>query len=173
MATRIEASVYGSIILKPQLPDMMGAEDYRILASDIYGSMLKENNLTNLSTKVPWMNDDPNYYYYNMYHNETDWSKQVYRNAFAQNYKVNVQGGDNVAMYNLSLGFTSAESVIKENDFSRLNIRFNTDINLIKNLTTQFNIAYARTTRDMRDDGFGSEYSPNFLALAKSPFLSH
>lgn len=172
MATKIEASVYGSFILKPELPDLLNSDQYRIMASDVYGSFLQQNNMNTSTIKLPWLNDDPNYYYYNMYHNNTDWKKEVYREAAAQNYKVNVQGGDNVAMYNLSLGYMESESVVKENDFSRLNIRFNTDIELLKNLKTQFNISYSNTTRDLRDDGFTTSYSPNVLALIKSPFLS-
>ena len=172
MATRITANVYGSYTLQPKLPDMMDASQYRVYANEMLGT------LTTTKTRFPFLNDDPTYYYYNMYHNNTDWSDCVYREAFAQNYKVNVEGGDNVAMYNFSLGYTKNESTLEKNDFNRLNVRFNSDITLIDNLTTRFDISYSRTTRDLRDDGAPEEYvsgpisSPSFLALIKAPFLS-
>ena len=60
-----------------------------------------------------------------MYHNDTDWKDYVYHEAFTQNYGVNVQGGDDVANYNLSIGYANAQSTLKYNDFARLNMSLN------------------------------------------------
>ena len=171
MATRIEAQAYGSYTMAPRLPQMMNAEQYRIYANELMG------DITTTKDRFPFLWDHDNYYY-NMYHNETNWSDYIYRNAWAQNYRVNVQGGDEAAMYNFSLGFADGASTIKSNDFNRLNIRFNTDINLAKNLSTRFDISYSRIVRDLRDDGIqqdlnaGPMVSPGFLSLIKAPFLS-
>ena len=171
MATRIEAQAYGSYTMTPRLPQMMNAEQYRIYANELMG------DITTTKDRFPFLWDHDNYYY-NMYHNETNWSDYIYQNAWAQNYRVNVQGGDEAAMYNFSLGFADGASTIKSNDFNRLNIRFNTDINLAKNLNTRFDISYSRIVRDLRDDGIqqdlnaGPMVSPGFLSLIKAPFLS-
>lgn len=173
MATRIDAQAYASYTMKPRLPEMMNAAQYRVYANELLGHLGLDEDI-----KIPFLSDDPNYYYYPMYHNDTKWSDEVYQNAWAQNYRVNVQGGDDAAMYNFSLGFADGESTIHSNDFNRLNIRFNTDVNLAKNLKTRFDIAYSRIARDLRDDGIGEDLtaapvvSPGFLALIKSPFLS-
>lgn len=170
MATRIDAQAYGSYTMTPRLPQMMNAEQYRIYANELMG------NITTDKTRFPFLWDHDNYYY-NKYHNDTNWSDYVYQNAWAQNYRVNVQGGDEQAMYNFSLGFADGASTIKSNDFNRLNIRFNTDINLSKITKTRFDISYSRIVRDLRDDGIqqdltaGPMVSPGFLALIKSPFL--
>ena len=171
MATRIEAQAYGSYTMTPRLPQMMNAEQYRIYANELMG------DITTTKDRFPFLWDHDNYYY-NMYHNETNWSDYIYQNAWAQNYHVNVQGGDEAAMYNFSIGFADGASTIKSNDFNRLNIRFNTDINLAKNLDTRFDISYSRIVRDLRDDGIqqdlnaGPMVSPGFLSLIKAPFLS-
>lgn len=171
MATRIDAQAFGSYTMTPRLPQMMNAEQYRIYANELMGG------ITTDKTRFPFLWDHDNYYY-NKYHNETNWSDYVYRNAWAQNYRVNVQGGDEAAMYNFSLGFADGASTIKANDFNRLNIRFNTDINLSKILKTRFDISYSRIVRDLRDDGIqqdlnaGPMVSPGFLSLIKAPFLS-
>ena len=172
MATRIDAQAFASYTMKPRLPQMMNAEQYRIYANELLAG-----SGANVS-KLPFLSDDQSKYFYNTYHNETNWSDYVYQNAWAQNYRVNVQGGDDAAMYNFSLGFADGASTIKSNDFNRLNIRFNTDVNLAKMLKTRFDIAYSRVVRDLRDDGIredltaGPIVSPGFLALIKSPFLS-
>ncbi len=177
MATRIDAQAFASYTMAPRLPQMMDASQYRIYANELLGGIELPNS-GDEGIKIPFLSDDMNYYYYPTYNNDTDWSDYVYQNAWSQNYRVNVQGGDDAAMYNFSLGFADGESTIKSNDFNRLNIRFNTDVNLAKNLKTRFDIAYSRIARDLRDDGIredlsaGPVVSPGFLALIKSPFLS-
>lgn len=173
MATRIDAQAFGSFTMKPRLPQMMNAEQYRVYVNELIGGSGKD------ASKLAFLsNDKSRKIYYNKYHNETDWSDYVYQNAWAQNYRVNVQGGDDAAMYNFSLGFADGASTIKSNDFNRLNIRFNTDVNLAKILKTRFDISYSRVVRDLRDDGISEDLSagpiasPGFLALIKSPFLS-
>lgn len=172
MATRITADIFGGVTLTPGLPDMMKAEQYRTYANELIGTM--ETN----KTAFDFLQSNKDFYYYNMYHNETDWSDYVYREAFTQNYKVSVEGGDDIAMYNFSLGYTNAESTLEANDFNRLNIRFNSDIVLAKNFKTRFDIGYSRVQRSLLDDGAPEEYSSmpitstGFLAMIKSPFLS-
>lgn len=172
MATRITASASLGVTTLPKYIDMMDAEGYRGYASELLagtGTRLQE---------FAFLTEDPNDYYYQQYHNDTDWKEEVYRTALTQNYGINISGGDDVASYNLSLGYTGAESTLEYNNLNRLNVRFNTDINLAKALSVRFDASYANQTRNVRNDGAPSTYdegtstSPSFLAYAKSPFLS-
>mgnify|MGYP002852235960 CR=1 FL=1 len=178
MATKINANIYGGFELAPSYIDMMNASQYKTYASDLIGTTEYGLKYGTGSNAIPFLNDNKNYYWYPMYNNNTDWSDGLYHTAFTQNYKVNVQGGDDVAMYNLSLGYTDAQSTAKNNDFSRLNIRFNTDIKMFRNLSTQLDISYSRMTYDLRDNGWAETYnsssisSPNVLGLIQAPFLS-
>lgn len=179
MATRIDANISAGVTLIPRLPTMMNASQYRMYATEMLGTIETNPALQgNSNVSFRFLNDDPDGYYYHTYHNNTDWTDYTYRNALTQNYSINVQGGDNVGMYNLSLGYMQAESNAKKNDFDRFNIRFNTDINVMHNLSTQFDISYARTNNNVFDDGVPSDLtagvitSPTFLSLIKSPLLS-
>ena len=171
MATKIDVTINGSYQLMPRTPKMMGAEDYRLYATELLA-----NQTANVG-KLGFVNSDPTYYYYNKYHNDTDWKDEVYHNAFTQNYGINVQGGDDVASYNLSVGYSLANSTLRDNSYSRFNMRLNTDIEIFRSLKTRFDASYSDVNRNLRDDGApapGSPVvtSPNFLALVKSPFLS-
>ena len=165
-------SVGGSYELVPKLPDMMNAEQFRVYASELIGTTGTKNN------SFKFLQTEPSYYYYNMYHNNTDWADKVYKEAWTQNYSINVQGGDDVANYNLSVGYAGTDNTIKDFSFSRFNLRLNSDIVLAKGLSVRFDAAYADVTRNMRDDGVkanvtdGVISSPGFLSLIKSPFLS-
>jgi TonB-linked SusC/RagA family outer membrane protein len=172
MATKIDVTINGRYELIPRLPKMMGAEDYRLYATELLA------NKTLTLGQMKFLNNDPTYFYYNQYHNNTDWTDQVYKNAFSQNYGINVQGGDDIASYNLSVGYSLANSTLKKNDYSRFNMRLNTDINIAKGLDVRFDASYSDVDRSLFDDGAPSSVlsgvitSPGFIALAKSPFLS-
>lgn len=171
-ATRIDLNINGSYELIPSTPDVMNADQYRSYASGL---------LKNTGTKLDdfkFLKTDPNYYYYNMYHNDTDWKDVAYREAFAQNYSLHINGGDDVANYNLSVGFMNAKSTLEKNDITRFNIRFNSDIVLTSDITTRFDVSYSNVKRNLRDDGFTTDYkneaisSPGALVLVKSPFVA-
>ena len=172
MATRITASVSAGVTLLPKYYDMMDANQYRNYASELLRGTGTKN------TEFKFLNEDPTYYYYKQYHCNTDWKDYVYRTAMTQNYGINVEGGDAVANYNLSVGYTQAESTLECNDFNRLNIRFNSDITLGSRLSIRFDASFSNITRDIRDDGAPAGYdegtptSPAFLAYVKSPFMS-
>lgn len=178
MATRINVRVYGGFELNPSKLSMMNADQYRSYLTEYIGTTNYIQQNPYAVSNIKFLNEDLNYAYYRLFHNNTDWQKDLYQNSFTQNYRINVDGGDDVAMYRLSLGYTKADATAKENDFDRLNIRFNTDILLFNNFTTKFDISFVRTSANVRDNGWASSYddrnisSPNVLGLIQAPFIS-
>ncbi len=166
MATRIDVNLHTGLEWMPRLPQMMDAMQYRSYAADILGN----------TTTVPdyLSNQNADEQQYAMYHNDTDWSGAVYQKAMTQYYGINVQGGDEIAKYNLGINYSDAESTLRGNDFDRLSLRFNTDVNILDPLTVQLDVAYSNTERNLRDDGIrkNNNFSPSALALIKSPLLS-
>lgn len=175
MATRIDANISVGLSLIPRQLTMMDASQYRRYATEMLGTV---PNLEVNPSDFQFLNDDPNGYFYHTYHNNTNWQDEVYQNALTQNYSINVQGGDNIGMYNLSVGYVDGENTAKGIGYNRMNVRFNTDINILKNLTTKFNVAISRTMSDLKDDGTPENFtdatptSPTFLSLIKAPILS-
>ena len=172
LATKIDATISFGLTTLPKSIPMMNASQYKTYASDLLSST--GTNLTSFN----FLTTDPTNYYYGKYNNNTDWEDVVYSTAFQQNYGISIEGGDEVASYFLSLGYNSAESVLEDNDVDRLDIRFNTDINMSSHLTVKFDVSYSNTTRNLFDTGAPESYdegtvtSQNFLALVKSPMLS-
>ena len=171
-ATRIDAMVNMGVELMPKMYDVMNGSQYKT-----YASGLLESTGTRANT-FKFLNADPNYYWYNKYNNNTDWADHLYSQAMTQNYALSVQGGGDIAGYMLSVGYTKDNSVLEENNFNRLNIRFNTDIKITDALSMRFDAAYTNQTRKLMDTGAPDTYdaksitSTNFLAMAKSPMLS-
>ena len=184
MATRIDVDLSAGITLIPRMQKVMNASQYRDYATEMLGTVesgklkVESQSVRMGDIRFNFLNDDPNSYYYNMYHNDTDWKDEVYRNAVTQNYNINVQGGDDIGMYNLFVGYANAQSPVKESSFDRLNVHFNTDIKILWNLTTKFDMSFARINNSLFDDGFASDFSkspvtsPTNLTLIKSPLVT-
>lgn len=171
-ATRIDAIANIGFETTPKMYKVMNGSQFKN-----YASGLLQSTGTNIMN-FKFLNADPNYYWYNKYNNNTDWAKEVYHDAAVQNYGLSVQGGGDVAQYMLTVGYTHDNSTVKENNFNRLNIRFNTDIKITDQLSLRFDAAYANQTRKLLDQGAPDGYdaksitSTTFLAAAKSPMLS-
>ena len=175
MATRINANVGVGVVTLGRLPEMMDADQYRLYATEMLGTY---PDINKYEGTFNFLDEDPSKFYYAKFHNSTDWTDEVYHTALSQNYNINVQGGDDVGMYNLSLGYSNVESTARKNNFNRLNVRFNTDISIIEKLNTRFDMSYAKINRNVFDNGAPEDFSvapvssPTFLALIKSPFLN-
>lgn len=170
--TKITVSALGGYNEKPQAMSLLNADQFRVYASDILKGVY--NDPSQLSA-LPFLREDLLFYDYNRYHNSNDWSKNVYKNSFTQSYNVGVSGGDDVALYHLSMGYTNANSTLKENDFTRFNARFNSDVELTSKFRFSFDLAYSQTDRNLRDDGIAESFdlltSPSILSKVKAPFL--
>ncbi len=174
MATRITANIYGGVTTIPSTVKMLNAEEYRLYANDLIGSISD----ISANTSFDFLRSDPTYVNYNKYHNNTDWEDGIYSKAFSQNYKLNVEGGDEIAMYNFSFGYTQADSPLEGNNMNRMNVRLNSTVSLTEKLFTRVDISYSRVARELLDDGIREDASAfpvtsiGFLAKIKSPFLS-
>ncbi len=181
MATRIDAKLGVGWTFTPNYPTMMDAPQYRNYAVEQLGT-IKEVQQRIGSTTNPlqfnFLNDAKDGYYYNTYHNDTDWNDYVYRTALTHNYSINVQGGDDIGMYNLSVAYIQTMKNVKQTSFDRINVRFNTDISLLYNFYTKFDMSFSRSNTNLFDEGIpadlnaGTITAPAFLALIKSPLLS-
>jgi TonB-linked SusC/RagA family outer membrane protein len=169
LATKIDFATYGGFNAAPRQLPVMQASDYRTYLSDL----LKTGNLTDDQIRaLPFMNDsktnNPDYY---RYHNQTNWQDQVMNNSFNQNYQLKVTGGDDIATYALSLGYTSNKGVITNTDLTRYFTRFNANLNLSKKLTATANLAFTTSEQNLKDQGINDKTNPIYLGLIKAPFL--
>ena len=182
LTTKINVRLYGGTELTPKKLDVLNGNNYRTYLDDL-ASTVRDVNVMSSSTgvnNVNWafLNDNPSSYYYKVFHNNTDWQKDTYRNTFVQNYKINVEGGDEIGMYSLSLGYAKGQGTMDGTDMNRLNMRFNTDIKIAEKLYTGLDIAYNQTAYNILDNGWSENYdmqnigSTNVLGLIQSPMIS-
>ena len=169
MVTKINLNVSAGLTSIPKTTPVMNAEDYRIYVSDVIGSAgYTPQQVANMN----FLNNNKSSYIYNKYHNNTDWNDQVYQQGATQNYMININGGDEKALYYFSLGFTQNNGIVKSTDLSRISTRFNSDINLTPDIKLGTGISYVNTSKSTMTDGADFYTSPTYLSYIKSPFLS-
>ena len=176
MATKINVRVYGGAELTPNKLDVLSGDQYTAYLSDMISTV--KNNTSSSLRSYTFLDKSPSNYYRKVFDNNTDWQKDMYRTAMTQNYKISVEGGDEIGMYDLSLGYTKSESTGKGTDFDRLNLRFNTDIKVFSKVNTELDIAYSQNSYHIMDNGWSESYdmqnigSTNVLGLIQAPFIS-
>ena len=176
MATKINARIYGGVELMPKKISVMDGPQYTTYLGDLI-STIRDMNESKLNSFV-FLDQSPSNFYRNVYNNNTDWQDGMYRTAATQNYKISVEGGDDVGMYALSLGYTNSQSTMKNNDMNRLNLRFNTDISISNKINTELDFSYNQTAYNILDNGWSESYakqnigSVNVLGLVQAPFIS-
>lgn len=165
-ATEIEAWAQLGVRQKPKSIPVMDARQYRLYVSDVMGGMFENSTAVN---RYNFLNDDPTSASYASTHNDTDWLDLAMRNGLMMNYGVSVRGGDDRALYGFSLGYTKNDGAVDQTSFDRINVRFNSDINLWKGLKLRFDVAFAQATWKLFNDGIDAVGSPAYLSMIKSP----
>ena len=176
MATKINVRIYGGAELMPSTLKMLNGDQYSTYLSDVISSF--DNVSESQLSSYPFLDKSPSNYYRKVYSNNTDWQDGLYRTAVTQNYKLSVEGGDEIGMYDLSLGYAASDGTAKGTDMNRLNLRFNTDIKVFDKLSTGLDIAYNQVSYHLLDQGWSEDYSmqnigsPNVLGVVQAPFIS-
>ena len=81
-------------------------------------------------------------------------------------------GGDDVAIYGVSVGFQNKEGLIKGSDFQRFNARVNADIKFTKRISLNANMNFVYGSKNLSNEGSASNLNPIYTALAKTPFTT-
>jgi TonB-linked SusC/RagA family outer membrane protein len=91
---------------------------------------------------------DPIWDYYNDPANavtRTDWFKEILRTAYISSQDLAVRGGSSKSNYSLSFGYLNNDGIVLNSNFKRYNVRFNSQHELVKNLTLGENIYVVNT----------------------------
>ena len=79
---------------------------------------------------------------------DTDWSDWLFNNGMIQSHSVSVSGGSNLARFALTVNYLQNEGLTENTNSNRLNIRANTSVNLLDNLSVNMDFNSYRTNRE-------------------------
>lgn len=113
--------------------------------------------------------NDPRYIDYQ--HN-TNWQNTIFDDASFQNINLKVKGGDAIARYGLSFGYTTNDGIVKATDFDSYNLRFVSRLNIFTWLRMNAGVSLNYNIKNLKESAKVPETNPILSALNKSPMLS-
>ena len=169
MNTKISFNaMYGCNWNSKRLPMMENAD---------YKSYLSDMGLTYYSNMEAFFSDfsfltDVNANHAELYQYNTDWQDEIMRNATTMDYLFRVEGGDAVAKYNISLGYSRNDGTVKNTFSDRYSSQINTSIMVSKQFEINANINLAYLNGKYQEQGLSYETNPLLAAVRKAPLLS-
>ncbi|MDE6377793.1 MAG: SusC/RagA family TonB-linked outer membrane protein, partial [Duncaniella sp.] len=167
--TRISLNaVYGHNWNRSRIP-MMNASQYKTYLTDM--------GLTYYPNQEAFFNDftflsDPTVANANLYSYNTDWQDQLFKNSNTVDFLFRVEGGDNIAKYNISLGYMGDNGTMKNTHSNRYNAQVNASVLVSRQIEIQACINAAYLNGQYQQQSLGVEASPLVAALRRSPLLS-
>jgi TonB-linked SusC/RagA family outer membrane protein len=99
----------------------------------------------------------------------TDWQKEVFRTAMISDNYLNVSGGSEKVLYNLSVGYITQQSIVKDYQNNRLNVRLGLEENLGRfRFGQNINIRYTKG-KGQPSTGFASVLQDGVLYAPYKP----
>lgn len=158
---------YGVSMPQQGIP-MMNASQFKNYLQDI--GMTRYSSAADLRADYPFLNPGVNSYSY-LFDNDIDWTKEISRNAFVTDNIFRVEGGDEIAKYNISFGYTNEGGVIDNTSTQRFHTLINSSVMVSRwvDIFTNVNLAYI--TSNLQEQGMKEETNPILASSFMMPNL--
>ncbi|MBQ9202540.1 MAG: SusC/RagA family TonB-linked outer membrane protein [Bacteroidales bacterium] len=168
--TRISFSGQYGMHFKGRTMEVLDDRDYNNYLREVglgrYGSM---NALT---ADYPFLQSSADYPTAYIFNNRTDWQKEIYQSAFLTNNVFRVEGGDEVAKYNMSVGYSSDGGIISGTSTNRYHTLLNSDIMVSRKVDIFTSVGLSYMNSRLQEQGMSHETNPMLAAWYKMPVLS-
>jgi TonB-linked SusC/RagA family outer membrane protein len=178
LATHVDVTAYWGLNMQPKKLPMLGAADSKRYLSEVATtsglSASQVSALDWVNASLPARQPDGTYEHanYYKYNNSTDWQDEIFQTGFKQQYSLNVSGGDETAVYGVSMGFQNKDGLIEGTDYQRFNARLNAAIKFTDRIHFNANMSFVYGEKNVANEGSASEVNPLYTALVKAPFTS-
>ncbi len=153
-----------------EMPVMNSPEYLSYLSFKLYGKGLNQQAI---NQQFPFLtNSNTSTREYWTYANNTNWQKEVTRNALSQDYYLNLRGGDVTSKYSLNVGYNDTEGVGQGISSNRFTSRFNLDFRISPKLSAGMRVGLSRTQKNLMDQGYEERTNPLYLSLVKSSIFA-
>jgi TonB-linked SusC/RagA family outer membrane protein len=169
MNTRISFSAIAGVNWNSKRIPLMNSSEYKNYLSDI--ALTYYPNMEAFFGDFNFLSD-PNANKSYLYQYDTDWQDEIYRNSTTMDYLFRVEGGDNIAKYNISLGYMGDQGTLKNTNSDRYNAQINASVLVSKQLEIRANINTSYLKGQYQEQGLSIETNPLLAAYRRSPLLS-
>lgn len=140
---------------------LMGVEEYKSYLSDVGLTIYEDPN--DFYTNFPFMKDPNDARYAYLYNNNTNWQDLIYKNSTSTDHLFRVEGGDAIAKYDLSLGYSRDNGLIDNTSMERFHTQLNTNILVSQKVNIFANLGLAYLNGHFQEQG---------MSIATNPILA-
>lgn len=151
------------------IPQLNAMQHKSLISEELFSSGLYEEIITE---KYPNLFLTPKDQRFIDYQHNTNWQEKIFSDASFSNLNLKVKGGDAIARYGLSFGYTTSNGVVKTTGYDSYNLRFVSRLNIFKWLKMNAGVSLNYNTSTMKESAKVKETNPILAALAKSPMLN-
>ena len=148
---------------------LLGVEDYKSYLSDV-GLTIYEYP-KDFYENFPFMKDPNDKRYAYLYNNNTDWQELIYKNSTSTDHLFRVEGGDAIAKYDLSLGYSRDNGLMDNTSMERFHTQLNTNILVSQKVNIFANLGLAYLNGHFQEQGMSAATNPILAAYFRSPLI--
>jgi TonB-linked SusC/RagA family outer membrane protein len=168
--TVIDVNYSTLISLKPNyIPQLNGDEHKTLMNELLFSGGYKEEDIEELYPSLFYTPKDEGYI---DYHHNTNWQNIIFNNSISNRFHINVKGGDEIARYGLSVGYSLNNGIIKQTKYNDFNLRFVSRLNIFRWMRMNAEVSMNSTSGNLKESAVSKETSPILTSLAKSPLLN-
>ena len=169
--TSIDVDLRTGYSLAPSnlIPQLNAGQHKTLASEELFSSGMFEENIKLAYPDLFLTKNDPRFIDYQ--HN-TNWQDKIFADAMFTNINLKVKGGDAIARYGLSFGYTTSKGVIKTTGYDSYNLRFVGRLNIFTWLRMNAGVSLNYNSSNMKESAKVKETNPILAALAKSPMLN-
>lgn len=148
--TRISFSGSYGFNLRPSSIPLLNANEYKGYMKDI--GLTRYPTMEALITDYPFLQNG-DYAQSYLFNENTDWMKDIQDNGFVTENLFRVEGGDEIAKYNISFGYTGNEGTVRNTSSDRYHTLISADVLASRKVDIFANIGLAYITSDLQNMG--------------------
>jgi TonB-linked SusC/RagA family outer membrane protein len=170
MDTKVEfSSQFGVEMNQAKMP-VLGVNDYKNYIGNV--ALTKYDDMSDVLSLFPYLVNDPTYYYKYLYNNNTNWQNLIYSPGFTTDNVLKIKGGDEIAKYDVSVGYKNMGGQMTGTNYSKYYARLNSDVNLSRKLTFNSSILMSYMNYKLQEQGMLDATNPILASMKKGPLFS-
>jgi len=168
--TKVEFSSQLGVDLNQSTMPVMGVKDYKNYISNV--SLTKYSDMASALASFPYLVDDQTYYYKYLYNNNTNWQNLIYTPGITTDNVLKIKGGDEIAKYDISIGYKNKGGQMVGTNYSKYYCRANADVNLSRKISFNSSIMMSYMDYSLQEQGILENTNPLLAAMKKGPIFS-
>ncbi len=169
LETRISFNSQFGISLPGKTVPVLNPAEFKTYLQDI--GMTRYELISTLRSDYPFLENSENYNSY-LFNNNTDWIRQVQGPSFVTDNVFRVEGGDEIAKYNISFGYTSEGGVLGNTNTDSYHTLINSNIMVNRKVDIFTNVGLYYVNSKLQEQGRESASNALTSAYWAMPVLS-